>query len=210
MELLYQISLVMHIVSGHVALILGVYIMIATKGTKQHRLAGRIFYYSMCVICISAIYISIVKNYPHLLHIGIFAFYQNYAGRRAIQNKSLRFNLSDWMIWALSMVNGVGMLLSLNIVLMVFGGISLSMSVTSLMQTIQILKGNSPPAKAWLAKHIGMMVGAYISTITAFIVVNISTTGVWWILWLLPTIILVPLIVFWTRKYTSSPKKTLA
>jgi hypothetical protein len=210
MEILYQIFLISHIISGHVALILGAYLMATTKGNSRHRMLGKLFYYAMLVISISAIYISVTKSLSHLLHIGIFAFYQNYAGRRAIQEKSLKLNFPDWIVWSVAAINGVAMVLTMNIVLMVFGGISLSLTVGSLVNGVKVINGQTISPKAWLSQHIGYMVGAYISTITAFIVVNISTAGIWWILWLLPTIILVPLIVFWTRKYARNPIKAIA
>ena len=46
-----------------------------------------------------------------------------------------------------------------------------------------------------------MMMGAYIGAITAFLVVNIHDFEPAWLIWLLPTFILVPLMRFWTWKY---------
>jgi hypothetical protein len=44
------------------------------------------------------------------------------------------------------------------------------------------------------------MIGAYIASITAFLVVNIDfVPGA--ILWLLPTFLMVPLIIVWSNKY---------
>ncbi len=52
----------------------------------------------------------------------------------------------------------------------------------------------------WLNEHIGRMIGSYIAAFTAFIVNNIQLEP-GWILWLLPTLIGFPLIIFFTKKY---------
>jgi hypothetical protein len=52
-----------------------------------------------------------------------------------------------------------------------------------------------------------MMLGAYISTATAFLVVNITMINYPWVTWLVPTFIGTPLIVYWTNKYTIKNKK---
>jgi hypothetical protein len=41
---------------------------------------------------------------------------------------------------------------------------------------------------------------------TAFLVVNVNFVSPAWIVWILPTVIFTPLIVYWTRKYTMKPK----
>jgi len=51
-----------------------------------------------------------------------------------------------------------------------------------------------------------MMLGAYISTFTAFLVVNIQSENYAYLIWLMPTFIGTPLIVFWTMKYTRKTK----
>lgn len=46
-----------------------------------------------------------------------------------------------------------------------------------------------------------MMVVAYISAFTAFLVVNVQFYGPNWVIWLAPTFIFVPLMRYWTNKY---------
>jgi hypothetical protein len=56
------------------------------------------------------------------------------------------------------------------------------------------------------------MTGAFVSTVTAFIVVNIQMEP-GWVLWLLPTAILTPLGIFQMNRFMegkSSAKKTAA
>jgi hypothetical protein len=55
---------------------------------------------------------------------------------------------------------------------------------------------------AWLVSHIGRMIGALIASITAFLVagLNIGTITVW----ILPTILGIPYIIYWSRKVKKS------
>lgn len=89
MDIIYKILLYTHIISGGLALVSGSIAMITKKGQKAHRIAGKIFFYSMLLICFSAINISIIKSLSFLLMIGIFALFQNYFGFRSIKNKLL-------------------------------------------------------------------------------------------------------------------------
>jgi hypothetical protein len=81
-------------------------------------------------------------------------------------------------------------------VLLVFGVISILM----VLQDFKNYQGKIEIKNFWLLVHIQRMIGAYIAATTAFLVVNNTVLpGV--VAWLLPTVILVPLIFKWTRKY---------
>jgi len=200
MEVFNTVSLYLHIISGHLALGFGLAAMILKKGSSKHKTAGKVFFYSMLGVSITGISISIIKDIPFLLHIAIFVFYQNYAGFRAIQNKSLKPNFLDLVVLFAAGINGAFMILSLKIVLMVFGAISVLLFIQDTITFAKIFKGLNLRKNAWLTKHIGMMIGAYIGTITAFLVVNIQSPTYGIYLWLGPTVLLVPVMIYWQRK----------
>ncbi len=204
MDIIYNILLYTHIISGGLALVSGSIAMITKKGQKAHRIAGKIFFYSMLLICFSAINISIIKSLSFLLMIGIFALFQNYFGFRAIKNKLLVYNNIDKAMLIAASINSIFMLISLVPVLMVFGGISAFLCIGQIKLFVTTLKKQEVSKTLWLQQHIGMMVGAYIATITAFLVVNVKNFQPVWLIWLAPTAILVPLIIYWTRKYVKS------
>lgn len=213
MEIFEKTGLWLHIIAGHGALIFGLVAMMGKKGTKRHIFSGRVFYYSMVVVSITAISLSLIKQNWFLLHIGIFVFYQAHAGFRAATFKSLKPNFWDLLLMIAAAINGVVMVLSLKVVLMVFGFISLSLVAGDLRLYYQIFKVKKIAPKQWLARHIGMMIGGYIGTVTAFLVVNVNPQmlglsnpyyGV--ALWLAPTFLLVPLMIFWQRKHAGNLK----
>jgi hypothetical protein len=208
MDIFKTIALTIHIASGTTALITGLIAILAKKGQKTHKLAGKIFFISMLTVAGSAIIISIViKNY-FLLMIGIFALLMDYFGFRAIKNKSLKPNLLDWAVLIMGFVNSFFMIYSMNTILLVFGTINSFLVLRVLRINILLMKNKPLQKLEWLIRHIGMMLGTYIATTTAFVVVNVKNVTPDWLPWLLPTFIGVPIIFFWIRKY--SAKKAVA
>jgi hypothetical protein len=206
MQFFLKTLLVLHIFTGFLALLFGFIAIIVKKGGKVHRLVGKIFFFSMLGVTASALLISLIKKNQFLLFIAIFSFYQNYMGYRALKEKSLEPLPIDWLVLIVGSVNALFMLCSFNIVLMVFGTINLLLVSGNFRVNILLGRKKALPPLTWLKRHIGMMIGAYIATVTAFIVVNdkwfVSPLVPSWLPWLLPTIVLGPLIVYFTKKFT--------
>lgn len=194
-----------HILSGYLALSCGAILMLGPKGNKLHRKLGRVFFYSMLGVCFSSIYLAVAKDIPFLFYIGIFVFYQNYAGFQSARNKTLKPGLLDGLVLLIALINGLLMISTLDVVLMVFGGISLFLVAGDLKIYYTLYRKGEISRLSWLARHIGMMLGAYIGAITAFLVVNVKTFEPAWAIWLAPTLLLVPLMQYWVWKYTRKP-----
>jgi uncharacterized membrane protein len=201
MEYFKIFLLVVHIIGGYVALSVGGIILLLQKGNTLHQKLGRIFYAAMMAVVVSALVLAPLRPSWFLFHIGVFVGYQTWAGYRSVKDKSLRPNRADYIIFISAIINGIWMLQYMQVVLMVFGGISLILSAIDVVRNVKLWKGKPLPVKDWLARHIGMMMGAYIGAFTAFLVVNITTMQPPWVLWLAPTIVLVPLLAYWQRKY---------
>ena len=206
MEFLYKILLYAHITGGCIALLSGLVSMFTKKGSKPHKQAGKIFSVNMWAVILTAISISIMKYHAFLFMVGVFSLFQNYYGYRAIKNKSLKPNWLDWVILVIACLNTGLMFYSRNPILIAFGVISILLCIQQIRLYIQINQQKEIHKLTWLKQHIGMMMGTYIATVTAFLVVN--SNGVFpseynIVVWLTPTIILTPLIIFWTKKYTS-------
>ena len=82
------------------------------------------------------------------------------------------------------------------IVLLVFGVISLLF----VLKDYNNFTGKSKIKNYGLTTHLQRMIGSYIASATAFLVVN-NTILPQALAWLLPTVILVPLIFKWSKKY---------
>lgn len=204
MNELISVLRLIHIVSGGVALITGLIAVIAVKGSSTHIVSGRVFFTAMIAVAASALCIAIPGKSYYLQMIAVFAFYQSYNGFRAIRNKELKATIPDWIIQALSVINAILMISSMNITLIVFGIISLLLTVSMVRTFFKTSKNMPLKPYTYLSIHIGNMIGAFISTVTAFLVVNIKGIEPAWIIWLGPTFVLVPLIFYFQKIYTST------
>ena len=142
-----------------------------------------------------------------LLLIAFFSFYLVFAGWRFARNRSRRPQPIDWCAVAIMGLTGLGMwgyavVLALSgtgnwVTMLVFGAIAVALSVADGLFFKQGLStGRRPAAHLRIQRHLTNMMSGTIATITAVMVVNVSMNPVW-LPWLLPTIVITPLITWW-------------
>ena len=209
---LFNALLIIHIIGGGSGLLIGTYIMLIKKGGKKHKFWGNLYFLSMLLAALVAFPMSYLHPNYFLFVIAIFTCYMLLTGKRYI-NKTALTPVSP-IDWALS----IGMLLAaiyfiifgiinlinknnFGIVLLVFGVISLLF----VLKDYTNYTGKSKIKNFGLTTHLQRMIGSYIASATAFLVVN-NTILPQALAWLLPTAILVPLIFKWSRKYQVVPK----
>ena len=212
----FKILLIIHIACGGISLILGLYIMLAAKGNTIHKKVGNLYHYAMLISAVVALPMSYLHSNFFLFIVGVFTSYMLLTGKRYLNIKTIAdVKTIDWfwiivmLLFALAFLGcGVYLLINHNnigIVLIVFGFISLNF----VKQDYNNFTSQSTIKNFYLTTHIQRMVGSYIATVTAFVVVNNSILpGV--IAWLLPTVCLVPFTVKWTKKYKIDVKKGVA
>ncbi len=202
MQLLHTSALVVHVLTGLFGLLAGTIIMFIRKGGKWHRKLGTLFFYCLLGVSFSAITLALINPSTFLLLIGGFTLYQGLTGYRAVKVRLKKIGLADVLISALGAVSAVPMLLSGQLVLQVFGGICALLVVRDITMFRSCLRKKPLPNMLWLQRHIGHMMGSYIAMVTAFLVVNFSgATAYDLVIWLAPTAIGVPLLVYWTFRY---------
>ena len=209
MQTLFQIFLVLHITGGAVGLLSGTINIIRKKGDKKHKLVGKFFLYGMLLAGFSALVLSVLHPNYFLFIVGVFTLYMTGTGERYLYLKKLLSGqkpiLFDWIFAGCMLLFGLAFIAfgiklflqqeKFGIVFVVFGFISLRFVYTDW----QNYTGKAKEKNYWLLAHLQRMTGAYIASLTAFLVVNKILPGI--IVWLLPTVILTPLIIVWTRKY---------
>src|SRR5690606_24364717 len=203
METLHTLALMLHVTTGFTALFAGTLILVLRKGGQAHRRLGRVFFFSLVAVSISAFILSVLRPNPFLFMVGLFTFYQGLSGYRAVTLRLRRTAAVDLLITLLGAGNMVAMALSGQLVLLVFAGISAFLVVGDVRTYALTLRGRPVPKLLWLQRHIGHMMGGYIAMVTAFLVVNFSSPSL--SLWVrfAPSIIGVPLIVGWSRRFRS-------
>lgn len=208
LESFLRVMLMIHIAGGTTALTSGLVAMFTLKGSKPHRLAGKIYFWGMTAVFVGAVIVALGHDKPFLLMVGFFSYYMTVRGYRVLSLKQLsKPALLDWFImsvsgifllallsWGIySLINGF----SMGIVALTFSGIGLSFLFIDVRNFIR------PPKEKmhWWFTHIGSMGGSYISAVTAFIVVNVQFRQFNWVLWILPAMIGGILIGRTIRKY---------
>jgi uncharacterized membrane protein len=202
-----SILLLLHIFSGTLGLITGTIILFLRKGDQRHKLLGRVFGISLALSMLLSFPFSILHKNYFLFSIGVWTLYMIVTAYRFLHIKSRdEVRPLDWLPTLVMIVFGLALLYigginllkrnSFGWVAMVFGAISLMFVLSD----FRFLRASNRKKKAHLLMHIQRMMGAYIASLTAFLVVNNSfLPGV--LAWLLPSLIITPLIFVWSRKY---------
>ncbi|CAN5697573.1 hypothetical protein BH11BAC3_BH11BAC3_23780 [soil metagenome] len=203
----FKALLILHIIGGSVSLLLGTFILARKKGDSVHRLTGNIYYYVMLITALVALPMSYLHTNYFLFIIAVFTSYMLVTGRRYIKkNGTTAISFVDWLLTLLMLIFallfialGIFNIVKGNIfgiVFIVFGSIGLLF----VYQDYINFNKKSKVENFGLTTHLQRMIGSYVASATAFLVVNNKLLpGI--IAWLLPTLIIVPLIIKWTRKY---------
>ena len=113
--------------------------MVAKKGKIIHKKSGLVFFYSMMLSGIIAMFVAVLPKHesPFLFAVGIFSLYFVLTGNRALKFKRKNPDLIiDKLISIIMIITGVLMILlpilltkSINIVLVVFAIVGITFSV---------------------------------------------------------------------------------
>jgi uncharacterized membrane protein len=181
----HQAILVFHVLAGVVALVSMWLPMLSKKGGKLHRRGGKVYVSAMGVTCGSAFVASGLRiarrpdelDAPlFLMLVGLLAAVATLWGVRVLRQKKRKAahrGALEWMASISLTAAGVGAIgywaLGGGMVLFVVFGV---LCVWTGGGFVQVLR-NPPKSKMfWWYEHLGGMIVACISTLTAFLVVN--------------------------------------
>ena len=197
--------LALHIFAGSLALVSAGAALLVKKGGQPHRWAGRSFFLSMVVIFLTAVVMAVLTSNTFLFLVALFSFYLAFSGWRFARNRSGEPQWMDWLAVIIMMSSGLLMWFlafkdfpqfsSTSVTLTVFGFIALALGFADARSHHDL----AATGKIRIAKHLVNMLGGTIAVMTAVLVVNVSLTPPW-LGWVLPTIFMLPVIVWWSRK----------
>lgn len=213
--------LVLHIIAGFGALISGFIASVTRKGNGRHRGSGKVYFWSMTGVFITAVVLGILKENWFLFMVGFFSYYLVVRGYRILYLKQLgkgqKATSLDWAVATIGGLFGLGLVVSgllslpnsISPVPMAFGLICTSFAAKDMQLFIK-----GPKEKGhWIFGHIAGMGGGYIATWTAFLVTNITFLPPL-VVWLAPTAIGTVCISFaiaqWKKKLAPRPAKAAA
>ncbi len=197
---LSTIMLILHIISGFLALTCGFLSMLNKKGARNHRLTGKLFFYGMTGVFVTATFLAIVKNIPFLFMVGFFSYYLTCSGYRALYLKKLHLQqqpaVLDWAISLTGIVAGVA-LVAFSYVWFtqrgMWGAVPLTFGIFCCLsgwKDIRHFYKRPNDKQHWFFTHGSRMGGAFAATVTAFIVVNVKIGSLGWLLWILPGVLI--------------------
>lgn len=218
--------LAVHIAAGSLAFVMAPIALLTAKGGKAHRRWGRIYFWAMAVVAVSALVLSIWRPILFLALVAIFSFYSAFMAYRVLGQKDRARGADriEWLDWGAAVFTFVASLTlailgaiwprlvgGLGIPAIVFGIIGMRLSGGQIWSFL-----NPPHEKMfWWYTHLQGMIGSYIAAWTAFSIVTIGPLvhHAWW-LWIVPSAIGVPAI-FWTtvhykKKFAPRVKSAVA
>lgn len=197
--MLIQSMLLLHIAAGFMALVAGFISMLNRKGSKPHRLLGKIFFMGMTVLFMTASVLAIAKNLAFLFMVGFFSYYLACSGYRILHLKKLHLNQKpkplDWLVSIIGLLAGLSLTGfsfvwftqrgSWGFVPLAFGLLCLRHGITDIRSYFRAPKNKLH----WISTHGTRMGGSFAATLTAFIVVNVEIGPYTWLLWILPGVL---------------------
>jgi uncharacterized membrane protein len=207
----------LHIVTGYIALVVAPGAMLTQKGGLWHRRWGKIYFWAMAGVALTAVLLSLYRPNLFLLLLAVFSFYQAFSGYRVLSwklpHRGQRATSWDWAAAALTLMGSAALVVhglirwsagsTFFVVPAIFGVLGIALASRDLHSFLH------PPASkhAWWFAHMGKMLGAYIATVSAFSVVNFAFLPPI-IRWLWPTAIGLPGIFVWISYYRRKFNRT--
>lgn len=213
MNILYAI----HILGGSLLLLLGLVQLLLRKHGRVHRVMGRLYVWTMLVVCATAMFISvqsmlkaITTGALFLFSIGLFSLYGVMSGFVLGKYKSQRqlpigraMVVSGIATSALMLTIAFRFWSELGIICLVFGILQVLGTRLDWIYYYRLDRELKQGAAYWIFGHSGRMIGSYIAACTAFLV-NVVSCPYPIVLWLGPTVVGVLCIVVFQRRLQKS------
>lgn len=214
-EPLMDFVLYLHIIVGALALVTGGVALSSEKGKSVHLKSGRIYVLAMTMVFVTGIAMASYTFNRFLFLIAFLSYYSVFCGVRILRLKKLhKAQRPKWFDWFAGVVNTIANLIFLGLgVHYLFkngplsGSALLSMGFGMgglLISYVNLHPFIVRPKKAyhWYLSHIGNMMGGYIATLTAFLSTLVTRYDIMnpFLGFALPSLIGVPVLIFWQRR----------
>ena len=78
---------VLHVIAGTIALIVAPIAMLTVKGGRTHRRWGKVYFWAMAGIALTAVVLAIRRPVVFLGLLAVFSFYSAFSGYRVLYRK---------------------------------------------------------------------------------------------------------------------------
>lgn len=217
-ETIAKYLLFVHVVAGTTALLCAIVAISVRKGAKVHNLVGRIYFWAMMTIAVTALPVSVIRPNIMLFLVALFSSYMAYVGwkfgRRSRYLGGKRPIVPFLMLAIGLFMIGVGLIQvfsgsPMGWALAAFGGIGVQFSITDIR-----VHGKELDFADRITMHLTHMLGGTIATVTAVLVQQVvprmGAENPWAVaVWLAPTLVITPLIASWSRAVQKTKRARL-
>lgn len=224
-------TIIIHTLACLIALGVGAFAMRTrpgkSKGMKNHTRSGNIYFWSMMTVCATGGMLLTHGFTVFLAFLTVLSGYSAFMGKRLITRKNgQEAQLIDWIATILTGICGI--MFAVWGFLTVFGvwqaGTPLFASILGIFFGWVMLDTVKPDLKSfrtppenkrwWMFYHIERMVSSYTALLIAFSIqmtTRLVPASMAWMVWVLPIVIVVPLMTRWTARvsteYKARPKE---
>lgn len=211
---------VTHVSAGFTALVVAPVAMLTRKGSGVHKRWGRVYFWAMAAIFVTALALLLFRPNVFLFFISVLSFYGAFSGVRSLRRKhpvkGPRATWPDWVggglgalaggsfiVWGLLPFAGVPVsdVPAAFSVLGVVFGVALGRDALS---DLKRFRRPDPDPMWWWTYHLERMVGSYLAAVTAFLVQNVGPLlpeALAWTVWVAPGVLGGVGIGYWIRYY---------
>ena len=176
MEILHKLNVTLHILTGSIALVLGITSLLSDKGGKIHNKSGRFFLLLISVVILTGLIgVFVFGRNVFLLVITILSGYVSFSGYRILKNKSNTLYPLDVLAVIISSLVLVYFLYYFNSIGMIWSPVVIYSTVGALVLVIlyDLIRYIIPTEvykrhQIWLYEHIYKMTSAFAALLSAF------------------------------------------
>jgi hypothetical protein len=174
LSVLHSTNILIHVVAGSIALLIGLVIILTKKGTTNHKKYGRFFLSFLSVVVLTGLIgVFVFGRNTFLLVITVLSAYQGFSGYRTLQTKSNNPQWLDMLVAIFSIICTAYFLYYFKSIGMIWSPIIIYSTVGALLLVVSydILRYFIPKhnyQNLWLYEHIYKMIGAFTALLAAF------------------------------------------
>jgi hypothetical protein len=175
MHLLHQLNIGLHIVSGTLALLLGLVPLLGRKGGVLHRRVGHWFLRVMVGVLLTAVLGLAVFNFrPFLVSVVLLSVYQAWSGYRVLRTRATGPTRLDALVTVAMLLASAGFLAVLHRIALVWSPVVIysTMGYLVMLLAYDLARFRFLPfwrRTGWLHDHLWKMTGSYFAILAAFV-----------------------------------------
>lgn len=177
MEIVHKSNILLHIITGSIALLLGIIALLSTKGAKMHNTSGKYFLRFISIVILTGmIGVFIFGRNTFLLVITVLSGYVSFSGYRVLKLKSNTPKRIDILVAIISLLVLAYFLYYFKSIGMIWSPIIIYSTVGALLFVItyDFLKYLIPQKsykkhRIWIYEHIYKMTSAFAALLSAFV-----------------------------------------